>query len=206
MHYKHLLLSAAIKDSKGKTINYTDFIKKNTILDAIRLCDKAWDAVPQSAMYGVWNKLLGRAPGPLKSDLLQTEKLSEIVQMGKELGFDSDINVNDVRAELDVKHDVLSVEDVVEIDNNSNDTEPTDNYVIVVESEKKLKKETVENALQLIDQACAMLSEQDPNYERSSLFNQQIQSHTNMYREWLDKHRRTHSKQQSLNNYFTRDK
>ena len=108
--------------------------------------------------------------------------------MGKELGFDSDINVNDVRAELDVKHDVLSVEDVVEIDNNSNDTEPTDNDVIVVESEKKLKKETAENALQLIDQACAMLSEQDPNYERSSLFNQQIQSHTNMYREWLDKH------------------
>ena len=35
-----------------------DFLKKIDLLDAINWVDKAWSQVTQSALKGVWNKLL----------------------------------------------------------------------------------------------------------------------------------------------------
>ena len=60
-NYKHLMLTAAIKASEGKQ-NFTlmDFLKKVTILDAIRWFGQAWSDVPDSAMFGVWNRVLQR--------------------------------------------------------------------------------------------------------------------------------------------------
>ena len=48
------------------------------------------------------------------------------------------------------------------------------------------------------------MSEQDPDCDRYSLFKQQIQSATSTYREFLENHRKNHTKQQSIDNFFTR--
>ena len=78
MHYKHFMLTDAIKHSKGGQIDFENYIKKLNILDAIHFVDKAWQAVPKSAMFGVWNKLLAREqPHPSKDTLLEKEKLNE---------------------------------------------------------------------------------------------------------------------------------
>ena len=73
-NYKHLMLSAAIKASQGKQ-NFTlmDFLKKVTILDAIRWFGQAWADVPESAMYGIWNRVLQRQkPSKQPEQPLQT--------------------------------------------------------------------------------------------------------------------------------------
>ena len=57
-HYKHLVLSAAIKAAESKNTSYIDFLKKITILDAIQMFDIAWSKVPESAMRNVWKKLM----------------------------------------------------------------------------------------------------------------------------------------------------
>ena len=47
--FKHLLMTQAIKVVDGRTTNLIQFLKKITILDAIKLIDKAWQNVPKSA-------------------------------------------------------------------------------------------------------------------------------------------------------------
>ena len=72
------MLSAAIKASQSKQ-NFTlmDFLKKVTILDAIRWFGQAWADVPESAMFGVWNKVLQRQK-PSKQPEQQSQTLDEI--------------------------------------------------------------------------------------------------------------------------------
>ena len=58
-------------------------------------------------------------PHPSKDTLLEKEKLNEIVKMGQDLGFDSDIPT--IRAEIEVEAVELTIEEVIEIDENSAD-------------------------------------------------------------------------------------
>ena len=47
-NYKHLMLKAAIKALEGKQkLTFMDFLKKLTILDAIRWFGQAWSDVPE---------------------------------------------------------------------------------------------------------------------------------------------------------------
>ena len=47
-NYRHLMLTAAIKASQGKqNFTFMDFLKKITILDAIRWFGQAWSDVPE---------------------------------------------------------------------------------------------------------------------------------------------------------------
>ena len=80
-NYKYLLLSAAIKASEGsQKLTLMDFLKKVTILDAIRWFGQAWSDVPDSAMYGVWNRVLQR-----QKPTNQPEESSQIVdEIGNE--------------------------------------------------------------------------------------------------------------------------
>ena len=74
-HFKHLLLSAAIKASEGNNMSFIEFLKKVTILDAIRLIGVAWSKVPNSAMHKVWKKLMPTDdPTPLEIDSTHSKK------------------------------------------------------------------------------------------------------------------------------------
>ena len=60
-----------------------------TILDGIRLISEAWDLVPESALKGIWNKLLIQRKQPYDFKPELTGTINDIVQMGQSLGIDN---------------------------------------------------------------------------------------------------------------------
>ena len=86
LNFKRLMLSDAIQKTRASNVTFMDYLKKVNILDAITLFDEAWKGVPESAMIGVWNKLLLREKPSTEPEIEIHPGVDDIVQMGKTLG------------------------------------------------------------------------------------------------------------------------
>ena len=105
-NYKYRLLQAAVEASKANNKTLIEFLKSFDILKAIYMIADAWNDVPQTAMRGVWNRVLKRDQG-FQPDLSQ--KIDNIVNLGQSLGIE-DIDAATVRASIDVEAETLSNE------------------------------------------------------------------------------------------------
>ena len=199
-HYKYGLLEAAVTASKtNKTL--IEFLRGFNILDAIYLIEKAWAAVPQSAMYGVWNKLL-RTQNFVPEI---TNEINEIVTIGKSLGLE-DIDAESVRASLDVQAETLSNEDLIDWDeelskeDNTNDETAEDLEIVPLQN---LNKEKLSKVMKLLDEAIDITSEFDGNYERAQVFRNSLDCLSKPYGELLKQKCEAVKKQQDISKMFS---
>ena len=209
-NFKYLLLEAAIEFSTNNTKTLMDFLKKIDLLDAINWVDKAWSQVTQSALKGVWNKLLlSRSSKTFEIDI--NEKVDKIVHLGQDLGLE-DIDTESVIASLNEASEALSDEDLVELDNelqfiekakNKNVKENVNNECENVQS-PGLNKETVSQIIQRLAEASDVASELDPNYERAQVFRNSVKEVLKPYQE-LFKLKSQKVKQQQISKFLSKD-
>ena len=132
-------------------------------------------------------------------EFLQNEKVEQIVQMGHNLGM-NDLDQATVRESVDFQEDDLTVEELLQLDSNQHDNEEDDD---IIELPKELKCEQVSKALQNIDEACDLLSENDPDNEQFSEFRRNIQNACSNYREWQKNRKVEITKQAPLTHFFS---
>ena len=123
----------------------------------------AWNDVPETAMRGVWNRLLKRNQG-FEPDLSQ--KIDNIVNLGQSLGI-PDIDTAAVRKSIDVESETLSNEDLVDWDNELSAVSETED--LEISPSNNLNKEKLLRLTECINEATEIATEFDGNYERSLL-------------------------------------
>ena len=123
----------------------------------------AWNDVPETAMRGVWNRLLKRNQG-FEPDLSQ--KIDNIVNLGQSLGI-PDIDTAAVRESIDVESETLSNEDLVDWDNELSAVSETED--LEISPSNNLNKEKLLRLTECINEATEIATEFDGNYERSLL-------------------------------------
>ena len=128
----------------------------------------SWNDVPESAMRGVWNRLLKRNQG-FEADL--TQKIDNIVTLGQSLGI-QDIDAATVRESINVESETLSNEDLVDWDNELsgvNETPLDTEEDLEILPSNNLNKEKLQRLNECINEAIEIATEFDGNYERSLL-------------------------------------
>ena len=167
-NYKYRLLKAAIEASKANNKTLIEFLQSFDILHAIYMIVDSWNDVPESAMRGVWNRLLKRNQG-FEADL--TQKIDNIVTLGQSLGI-QDIDAATVRESINVESETLSNEDLVDWDNELsgvNETPLDTEEDLEILPSNNLNKEKLQRLNECINEAIEIATEFDGNYERSLL-------------------------------------
>ena len=203
-NYKYRLLQAAVEASKANNKTLIEFLKSFDILKAIYMIADAWNDVPQTAMRGVWNRVLKRDQG-FQPDLSQ--KIDNIVNLGQSLGIE-DIDAATVRASIDVEAETLSNEDLVDWDEQL--TAETKGADTSIETEKDLEtspsinlnKEKLLRLTQCINEATEIATEFDENYQRAHLLQNTLNSATKPYLELLRQKLEKSQKQPVISNFF----
>ena len=199
-NYKYRLLKAAVEASKANNKTLIEFLKSFDILHAIYMIADAWDDVPQTAMRGVWNRLLKRNKG-FEPDLNQ--KIDNIVDLGQSLGI-QDIDAAAVREYIDVESETLSNEDLVDWDNELSATEKkpleTEEELEILPS-NNLNKEKLIRLTKCINEATEIASEFDGNYERSLVLQNTLNTASKPYLELLRQKIEKTLKQPEISNF-----
>ena len=129
--------------------------------------------------------------------------------MGQNLGVALDHA--GVRNAVNAQAEDLTYEELIELDNgDQSQHEETDDEDVVVEKQtKELSYKNVAKILEQFDDACDMMTEADPNLQRSMALREGIQAATSTYREFLKYHRAEHEKKQkqkSMTDFFSKPK
>ena len=204
-NYKYELLDSAIKAAATpQRITLLEFLKKITILDAMRFFGRSWESVPTSAMQGVWNKLRIQEPESTEStpESIQEIKINEIIQMGEKVGI-TNLDTEVVIDSVNFEEDDLTIEELLELD--TLDDEPnldTVGTVEVIEVEKKLKSKDIKKALQLIQEGCDILSENDPDHEQFIVFKQAMTAGCSIYKDLLKVKQNKNRRQKDVREFF----
>ena len=182
-NFKHLLLEIAIKAAAGNNMQFLEFLKLFSIKNAIMLFGKAWESVPKSAMSGVWSKLLKNEEDD-KSKTLIDQKVEEIIAIGTNFGLPG-MEAQEISESIAYQEDDLSIEELLELDNECAKESTVSENVDVVNLEQNLKAESVKKALLHISMACDILDENDPDQERLMAFQKGISSSIVAYKKFL---------------------
>ena len=182
-NFKHLLLDIAIKTAAGSNMKFLEFLKLFNIKNAIMLFGKAWESVPTSAMSGVWSKLLKNTEDS-ESKTLIDQKVEEIIVLGTGFGLPG-MEAQEISESIAYQEDDLSIEELLELDNESAKQSNESEIIDVVNLEQNLKADSVKKALLHISEACDLLAEQDPDQERFLAFQQGISSSIAAYKKFL---------------------
>ena len=204
-NFKHLLLDTAIKAANSNKETFLEFLKQFTIKNAIDLLGIAWSNVPTSAMIGVWKQLRSNEVDS-ESKGLANEKIKEIIELGKNFGF-NDMDVDNVELEINHQEDDLSIEDLFEMYETEKISEKSTNIqnqneIEILEPPRILKADVVKKALQSISDACDLLAEADPDIERFIKFQQAMTVGSSLYKNWLKETQDRREKQKVMSDFF----
>ena len=201
-NFKHLLLDIAIKTAAGNDMKFLEFLKLFSIRNAIMLFGKAWESVPKSAMTGVWSKLLKNEEDD-ESKALIDQKVTEIIVLGKDFGLPG-MEAQEISESIAYQEDDLSIEELLELDNECEKESTESENIDVVNLEQNLKAEYVKKALLNISEACDLLAEHDPNQERFMAFQQGITTSIAAYKKFL-KEKKMKIVQKNMDDFFSAD-
>ena len=199
-NFKHLLLDIAIKAAAGNDMKFLEFLKLFNIKNAIMLFGKAWESVPSSAMSGVWSKLLKNEEDD-ESKTLIDQKVEEIIVLGKDIGLPG-MEAQEISESIAFQEDDLSIEELLELDNECAQQSSESENIDVVNLEQDLKAESVKKALQHISEACDLLAEHDPDQERFMAFQQGITTSIATYKKFL-KEKKMKIIQKNMGDFFS---
>ena len=156
-------------------------------------------------MIGVWKQLKSNEVDSESKDLAN-EKIKEIIELGKNFGF-NDMDVDNVELEINHQEDDLSIEDLFEmyetekISEKSNNIQ-NENDIEIIEPPRILKADSVKKALQSISDACDLLAEADPDIERFIKFQQAMTVGSSLYKNWLKENQERREKQKVMSDFF----
>ena len=204
-HFKYKLLEEAIKFSAGNQKNLMDFLKQVDLLDAINWVTDSWNEVPESALFGVWNKvLLYRNKKTFEPDI--DTKVDEIVEMGQSLGI-TDIDAETVKMSLEVQAEFMSDEDLIFFDNELNGKEKNEDNDSDDEDDVQplgLNNEKISRIIQCITEAQDLAVEFDINFERALSFQNGLKSVLQPYKELFKQQTEKSKKQQNISSFLAK--
>lgn len=151
-----------------------EFWRNYNICDAIQNTADSWDEMKQSNMEGVWNKLCPQFVHASREFTAHyTAKARQaVVDIGNQLQLD--ISAKDVIQLLDSPAEELTNEDLMDLKQQLIAFEEED-WGIQIQNWKKVLTKGIAEDFCLIEAGMANLKEQDPNIERFTKFNKQLQ-------------------------------
>ena len=155
-------------------------------------------------MNGVWNKIMPHRKNLSKVPEV-TEKIDQIVEMGKELGME-DLNATTVQESLkdNIAIELITAEDLIQADEELNDDDNNDKEDDVEEIPKEFSYEKISKVLQLINEAGDLLTEHDPDSNRAMRVKRTLMNATQCYRELKEEQQKKRFKKQTtLTSFFT---
>lgn len=143
-----------------------EFWKKYDIKKAVENIDESWKEVTSKNMKDVWNKILlnrtNETPVTLQNDL---QNLSVIIsEMGQRLS-DNTLDSVTLLDNLQTNFESYSDNELIHLEEDNicnSDVEVDD------KKEAEMQIDKVENIIKLVENACNLILDHDPNVERSS--------------------------------------
>ena len=158
-----------------------EFYKDYDILKAVRNLGEAWSQVTENNMKGVWKNLLQREKLSNESQFQVKEIVDEVVNLGKNLGFD-DLSHEEIKECLTFDQKDISNEDLYELAQPTvYEEDKNDNVLPQNPAELSLKQ--LKEILKKGQDFTEFISELDPILERNSRVKNLIDDSLKCYRE-----------------------
>lgn len=206
-YYLRCTFSQLINAVDNQQIPIKEFWKTYDIMNAVTNIDQAWKAVSQHCLNAVWKTVWADAVENLEQSQLETDPVrDELVNMAQQLNF-SEVDAEDVQALLDSYDDPLSNEELQELTEQNvvqddADTDTDNNQE--APQQKILTTKILSDCLSAVSHSLEVLSENDPDFERSCTVKRNVLNALQCYSEMLQDKKKK-AKQSTLNSFVNKD-
>ena len=186
-YYLRRIFSQAVEAMKEGAITLVEFLKNYSIKNAIENIYESWFEVPLTCMRGVWQNILPHCSNYFPGSEVYISAVSEeIVELGKDLGFEHATNVFQCIESLSNDTDNETFMELEsQVYEKDEDFEDTD-----VPTTKEFLIDELSTFIQKIEDASGFLMNVDPNLERSIKVRQNLRNVIQCYRDMLEDKKR----------------
>ncbi|XP_064090914.1 tigger transposable element-derived protein 1-like isoform X2 [Macrobrachium nipponense] len=200
--FRHVL---SVTENSGGKLDVRQVWKTYSILDAIKNIAAAWNEVKKSNLNGAWKKLCPNFVMNFtefeKGESLDAVRRN-IVQYSERLNLG--VEAEDVNELLESHGEELSAEDLIELEKQMIREEEEE--APAPKPPRALNAKILLQGLALIEEGLFMIGEQDPNVERFTKYEREIQDAITFYKETVKKKQMRESMQAQLENFDFKSK
>ncbi|XP_007665107.1 tigger transposable element-derived protein 1 [Ornithorhynchus anatinus] len=182
--YTHQTFEQAVRAADGeKALSLPEFWKDYNIRHAVENIASSWDEITSRAMNGAWQRLWSDCVPEFEGFDQTLQAVREnIVALGKRLGM-GDLEPSDIDELIESHQEELSDEDLVSMDQQRALEEGRPSHSDEEAPARTLTTAHLGRAFELLEEACSIFSENDPNVDRSAAVIRALHSAVNCYKE-----------------------